>query len=162
MLKNLLVVLSLAAVPCAPTPDDKHKQPSGRTGKSRFDGAMRFVARAYSSGRLTADGSTPVAGLTIAADPAVIPMGSRVKVNGAGPYSGVYKVQDVGPGIKGRSVDIYMKSYDEAVQFGRRLVQISVLHMPRKRPRPTRAPQWSAAVHPIAQQAAPQGASIAN
>jgi 3D (Asp-Asp-Asp) domain-containing protein len=126
---TLLVALSLL-LPGVVASDDKHKQPSRRSGK-----ATRFIARAYSSGRLTSLGERPVAGITIAADPKVIPMGSRVRISGAGAYSGVYRVADIGPNIKGRKIDVYVRSREEALQFGRREVQITLLSVPR-RPKP--------------------------
>jgi 3D (Asp-Asp-Asp) domain-containing protein len=122
--KTLLVALSLL-LPCA-VADDKHKQPSGRSGK-----AKRFTAYAYSSGRLTSLGQKPVAGITIAADPKVLPMGSRVRISGAGAYSGVYRVGDVGSSIKGHKVDVFVRSLEEAKQFGRRTVEVTLLSIPR-------------------------------
>ena len=123
---KLLVALSLV-LPVSAAADDKHKQPSGRFGKAR-----PFVARAYSSGRLTSLGEIPVAGVTIAADPKVIPMGSRVRISGAGAYSGVYRVGDVGSAIKGNKIDVYVRSREEAIQFGRKNVAITLLSTPRK------------------------------
>ena len=122
--KTLLVALSLL-LPCA-VADDKHKQPSGRSGK-----AKRFTAFAYSSGRLTSLGEKPVAGVTIAADPKVLPMGSRVRISGAGAYSGVYRVGDVGPNIKGNKIDVFVRSYQEAKLFGRKTVEVTLLSIPR-------------------------------
>jgi 3D (Asp-Asp-Asp) domain-containing protein len=122
--KTLLVGLSLL-LPCA-VADDKHKQPTGRSGK-----AMRFTAYAYSSGRLTSLGEKPVAGVTIAADPKVLPMRSRVRISGAGIYSGVYQVGDVGSKIKGHKIDVFVRSLDEARQFGRKTVEVTLLSIPR-------------------------------
>ena len=124
--KTLLVALSLV-LPCAAVADDKHKQPSGRSGK-----AKRFIAYAYSSGRLTSLGEKPVAGVTIAADPRVLPMGSRVRISGAGAYSGVYRVGDVGPNIKGQKIDVFVRSYQEAKLFGRKDVEVTLLSVPRQ------------------------------
>jgi hypothetical protein len=57
-------------------------------------------------------------------------MGSRVRISGAGPYSGVYRVGDIGGKIKGNKVDIFVRSRDEAIQFGRRSITLTVLHTP--------------------------------
>ncbi|HYP14186.1 MAG TPA: 3D domain-containing protein [Bryobacteraceae bacterium] len=126
MHKNLLVVLSLLGLSVAVTADEQRKQPKGRFAK-----AKQFVARAYSSGTLTALGKKPIPGLTIAADPKVLPLGATVHVGGAGEYSGVYQVGDTGGAIKGNKIDVFVASRDEAIQFGKRLVHVSVLRFPK-------------------------------
>jgi hypothetical protein len=89
---------------------------------------------------MTSQGSKPVAGVTIAADPRVIPMGSRVQVAGAGEYSGIYTVSDTGGAIKGRKLDIFVNSREEALQFGRKQVYVAVLSVPRITARAKRKP----------------------
>jgi 3D (Asp-Asp-Asp) domain-containing protein len=127
---KLLVALSLILTPNAPSSDDKHKQPlHSMRGKAR-----KFLAYAYTSGRLTSQGQKPIQGTTIAADPRVLPMGSRVKITGAGHYSGEYVVSDKGSKIKGRKVDIFVGSYQEARTFGRKDVLIEVLAIPKSAP----------------------------
>jgi 3D (Asp-Asp-Asp) domain-containing protein len=56
-----------------------------------------------------------------------LPLGSRVRITGAGAYSGAYVVKDTGPAVKGREIDIYMRSGEEARKFGRRRVTVHVL-----------------------------------
>ena len=122
------MALSLLLSPNAPAADDKHKQPSAQMrGKAR-----KFLAFAYTSGRLTSEGKKPVAGTTIAADPRVLPMGSRVRITDAGGYSGVYTVSDRGSAIKGQKIDIFVGSHAEARQFGRKQVYVTVLDRPEK------------------------------
>jgi 3D (Asp-Asp-Asp) domain-containing protein len=123
---QLLVVLSLLLSPNTTVADDKHKQPLVSMQRK----ARKFLAFAYSGGRLTSEGDKPVAGTTIAADPKVLPMGTRVRIMEAGKYSGVYTVSDQGSAIKGRKVDIFVHSTEEALQFGRRQVYIAVLEGP--------------------------------
>jgi 3D (Asp-Asp-Asp) domain-containing protein len=48
-------------------------------------------------------------------------------VEGAGPYSGEYVVDDTGPKIKGREIDIFIDDPGEAKRFGRKAVRIRVL-----------------------------------
>jgi 3D (Asp-Asp-Asp) domain-containing protein len=92
-----------------------------------------FVAFAYSpSGNLTAEGKAPIPGNTIAADPKLLPIGSRVRIDGAGTYSGEYRVGDVGGKIKGNKIDIFVASRAEAIQFGRRTVLLTVLEVPKR------------------------------
>ncbi|MDQ3816916.1 MAG: 3D domain-containing protein [Acidobacteriota bacterium] len=69
---------------------------------------------------------------TIAADPKLLPYGTRVRID-AGPYSGEYVVTDAGTAIKGRKIDIWLPSYREACRFGRRNVKLTVLSYGGKR-----------------------------
>ncbi len=89
-------------------------------------GTTSFVATAYSSGSRTASGTPPQRGI-VAADPAVLPLGSRIRVRGAGSYSGDYVVRDTGGKIQGRKIDIYIPKHAQAKRFGRRHVRVEVL-----------------------------------
>jgi 3D (Asp-Asp-Asp) domain-containing protein len=62
----------------------------------------------------------------VAADPRVLPLGTRIYLN-AGAYSGNYTVTDTGGVIKGNILDIWVPSCGEAVKFGRRSISVSVL-----------------------------------
>lgn len=83
-------------------------------------------ATAYTGHGRTATGK-PVRRGMVAADPRVIPLGSKVRVKNAGPYSGVYRVEDTGGKIRGRKIDIYMPSRGAAKQFGRQTVRVEVM-----------------------------------
>jgi 3D (Asp-Asp-Asp) domain-containing protein len=85
-----------------------------------------FEATAYSIEGPTASGAQTRAGV-VAADPNVLPMGSRIRVRGAGPYDGEYTVKDTGREIKGREIDIYIANDAEAKRFGRKNVTVEVL-----------------------------------
>jgi 3D (Asp-Asp-Asp) domain-containing protein len=85
-----------------------------------------YEATAYSIEGTTASGAQTREG-TCAADPRVLPLGSRIRVHDAGKYSGEYLVTDTGPGIKGREIDIYLANDAEAKRFGRRNVRVEVL-----------------------------------
>jgi len=84
------------------------------------------MATAHSVEGETASGTRSRPG-TAAADPSVIPLGSRIRVQGAGKYSGEYSVEDTGRAIKGREIDLYMKSNAEAKAFGKQRVKVTVL-----------------------------------
>lgn len=84
-----------------------------------------FEATAYSLRGITRSGSYVRRGV-IAADPRVLPLGSRVHLK-AGNYSGVYTVQDTGKAIKGKRIDVWMPSSREARSFGRQNVRLTVL-----------------------------------
>lgn len=87
--------------------------------------AANYVATAYSLKGRTASGRVVSRGL-IAADPAVLPLGSRVRVEHPG-YSGEYLVADTGGMIRGRRIDIWTPSSREAMRFGKRTVKLTVL-----------------------------------
>jgi len=84
---------------------------------------ITFEATAYTwTGYRTATGTWPSRG-TVAVDPNVIPLGSVLYVEGYGPAVAA----DTGGDIKGQRIDLYMDSYEEAIQFGRREVQVEVV-----------------------------------
>jgi 3D (Asp-Asp-Asp) domain-containing protein len=92
-------------------------------------GVARFVATAYCKGQTTASGVAVRAGIA-AADPKVLPLGSIIRLGGEAvdaKYHGVYSVLDTGPLIKGRRLDLYIWSCYEALDFGRRGVEVTVL-----------------------------------
>ena len=94
---------------------------------------VHYVATAYSLRGKTASGKYVSRGI-IAADPRVLPLGSRVRLE-AGSWSGEYLVADTGGAIRGRKIDIWTPSSREAMRFGRRKVKLTVLSYPAKRPR---------------------------
>jgi 3D (Asp-Asp-Asp) domain-containing protein len=109
--------------PAAPSPE---AQP--RRGEA---GPMRFEATAYSIEGKTAAGSRSREGI-VAADPALLPLGTRIRVSDAGKYSGEYVVRDKGRTIKGREIDIYLANDAEAKRFGRKPVMVEVLESARR------------------------------
>ena len=84
-----------------------------------------YVATAYSLRGRTASGK-PVAKGLIAADPRVLPLGSRVRLD-AGSFSGEYLVADTGTLVRGRRIDIWTPSSREAMRFGKRAIKLTVL-----------------------------------
>jgi peptidoglycan lytic transglycosylase len=85
-----------------------------------------FQATAYSVEGKTASGAHTREGI-VAADPKVLPLGSRIRVTDAGPYSGEYLVKDTGRAINGHELDIYLANDREAKRFGKRAVKVQVL-----------------------------------
>jgi 3D (Asp-Asp-Asp) domain-containing protein len=84
-----------------------------------------FHATAYCLKGRTASGINTRPGV-IAADPRVLPLGTVVHLR-SGRYTGTYTVMDTGGLIKGRRVDVYVPTYREALEFGRRQVKIKVI-----------------------------------
>ena len=62
---------------------------------------------------MTATGTAPKAGRTIAVDPDKIPLGSVVKIDGQ-----EYVAEDTGGAIKGNRVDIFVADHSEAIVKG--------------------------------------------
>ena len=90
---------------------------------------LLFQATAYCKGETTASGVGVRTGIA-AADPAILPVGSVVRLETPNPrYSGVWTVMDTGPAVRGRTVDLYLWSCKEALQFGRRPVRLTVLRL---------------------------------
>lgn len=95
------------------------------TAAEAITAPQAYVATAYSLPGRTASGMRVAKGV-IAADPRVLPLGTRVRLE-AGPYSGEYIVADTGSAVKGRKIDVWVPSNSEARRFGRRNVRLSVL-----------------------------------
>jgi 3D (Asp-Asp-Asp) domain-containing protein len=92
-----------------------------KTVSNRMVGARTFKASAYSLKGKTTSGERTRHGI-IAADPRVLPLGTRVHIQGMG----LYVVKDTGGAIKGERIDIWMSEVN-AIKFGRRSVQLTVL-----------------------------------
>jgi 3D (Asp-Asp-Asp) domain-containing protein len=90
---------------------------------------LRFTATAYCKGTTTASGVNVRKGIA-AADPDLLPVGSVIQVDRLGErYNGVYTIMDTGPRVHGRHIDIYMWSCNEALDLGRRAMQLTVLRL---------------------------------
>ena len=63
----------------------------------------------------------------MAADPRILPLGTRIEVADAGRYSGFYVVQDRGPEIQGREIDVFIDATREARIFGKKKVRVRIL-----------------------------------
>ena len=93
----------------------------------------RFKLTAYSGPQLgqaepiTATGTTARAGRTVAVDPKVIPLGSRIFIEGLGERI----AEDVGGGVKGNHIDVYLGTVPQAFRFGVQRGRVSVIAPPR-------------------------------
>ncbi len=95
--------------------------------------SQTYTATAYTLRGRTASGR-PVSRGLIAADPSILPLGSRVRVE-ARSLSGEYLVADTGGAVRGRHIDIWTPTAREAMQFGRRAVKLTVLSFGARRQR---------------------------
>ena len=90
---------------------------------------LRFTATAYCKGTTTASGVNVRTGIA-AADPDLLPVGSVIQVDRLGErYDGVYTIMDTGPKVHGRHIDIYIWNCNEALELGRRTMQLTVLRL---------------------------------
>ena len=101
----------------------------GDGGSPLAGSRLDFNATAYCKGTTTASGVGVRTGIA-AADPTLLPVGSVLNIaTGDQRYNGVYTVMDTGPKVQGRILDLYMWSCHEALRFGRREVQVTVLRL---------------------------------
>lgn len=70
---------------------------------------------------ITASGTKATAGRTIAADTRYLPFGTEVYI-----YGQKYIVEDRGGAIKGKHIDIYFDTHEEALKFGRKQSEVFV------------------------------------
>lgn len=92
-----------------------------------------YEATAYSVEGKTAAGTHTHEGI-VAADPNLLPLGTRIRLHDAGPYSGEYVVRDTGREIEGRELDVYLANDQEAKRFGRKSVRVEILEYGDGRP----------------------------
>jgi 3D (Asp-Asp-Asp) domain-containing protein len=90
---------------------------------------LSFSASAYCKGIVTASGVPAQSGVA-AADPELLPVGSVIEIDSLPQkYNGIYTVMDTGPLVQGRLVDVYMWNCNEALQFGRKPIHLTVLRL---------------------------------
>jgi len=87
----------LTAVSASPPTSANRRRPTVRY----------FIATAYSVEGTGASGKWSHPG-TVAADRTILPLNSRIRVYGAGRYSGEYTVEDTGGKVDGHHIDVYM------------------------------------------------------
>jgi 3D (Asp-Asp-Asp) domain-containing protein len=125
----ILIVVALILSPVTPIEAPEPLEPAGtdileyRQIEAPEPEVMIFEATAYTwTGNQTATGTWPSRG-TIAVDPAIIPLGTRLYVEGYG--EGI--AEDTGGAIKGEILDLYMESEDECWSWGRRTVEVRII-----------------------------------
>lgn len=74
-----------------------------------------YTGSADEGGSITALGTPVTPWYTVAVDPRVIPLGSKIRIEG---FDGIYYCADTGGAIKGNIIDIAVGSKSEASQLG--------------------------------------------
>lgn len=88
-----------------------------------FSEARYMQASAYTyTGRHTCGGEEPAVGM-VAVDPSVIPLGTKLYVEGYG-YAWA---ADTGGSIRGDRIDLFMEEYGQCVNWGRKSVKVYIL-----------------------------------
>jgi 3D (Asp-Asp-Asp) domain-containing protein len=119
--------------PAARVTTQAHPRRSSPPQQRRVKAAAKhigtFTVRAYTHSHRpgtvpskTATGTVPRAGHTVAVDPRVIPLGSRIHIEGVGERI----AEDTGRKIKGNKLDLFLPSVKDCRQFG---VQRQEVHL---------------------------------
>jgi 3D (Asp-Asp-Asp) domain-containing protein len=82
---------------------------------------LTMVATGYASGGTTATG-LPVGWGTVAVDPFVIPLGSRMSI----PGYGLGVAADTGSAVQGATIDLWFPTMRQALAWGRRVVTVTL------------------------------------
>ena len=87
-----------------------------------FTGSMEVKCTAYTTGydgvgTITATGTTVARGC-VAVDKSVIPLGTTMFITSGSYTYGMAHAEDTG--VRGAKIDLFMDTYDECIQFGRR------------------------------------------
>jgi uncharacterized protein YabE (DUF348 family) len=99
-----------------------HKSTVGTISGKEYSRKFTVKAYSYTGGGTTASG-LPAAVGRIAVDPSVIPLGTRVYVEGYG----FATAADTGGNIKGHTIDVYYNSHGQCVSWGCRYVTVYIL-----------------------------------
>ncbi|MDR6224892.1 3D domain-containing protein [Desmospora profundinema] len=121
-------IVKVGSGKAATASSEKKETELASSGGSRIAGlkyskTMNAQATGYThTGNPTATGVMPKRG-TVAVDPSVIPLGTRLYIPGYG--QGV--AQDTGGAVRGNIVDLFFETREEAIQWGRRNVTVYIL-----------------------------------
>lgn len=98
-------------------------------GTDRF---ADFELTAYDDQGFTASGIKVMPNYTVAVDPNVIPLGSKlyIEVPSRPEYSGIYYAIDTGGVVIGTIIDMHISSHSKALAFGRREGKVKLLSLP--------------------------------
>ena len=107
-----------------PSSPQKHKRRNSPIRLGAF--SIRAYTHYHAPGATpnkTATGTDPVAGRTVAVDPRVIPLGSKIHIKGVGERI----AEDTGGNIRGRRLDLFLPSVEACRQFGVQMQEVRLL-----------------------------------
>ena len=117
----------VAAMPPYPVttaiPPQRTQAPSSSRRRHLGSFAMTAYTQYHSPPQRTASGTMPATGRTVAVDPTVIPLGTKLHIEGIG----VRIAEDTGRKIKGRKLDLFLSSMNDCTRFGVRSRQVDIL-----------------------------------
>ena len=99
------------------------KAPSSSRRRHLGSFAMTAYTQYHSPPQRTASGTMPATGRTVAVDPTVIPLGTKLHIEGIG----VRIAEDTGRKIKGRKLDLFLSSMNDCTRFGVRSRRVYIL-----------------------------------
>lgn len=109
----------------APEPQESAEQDRSPSARGAKNDERSFVAlvTAYCIHGTTRSGTGTRWGV-VAVDPTVVPLGSRILIEG---FDEVFLAEDTGGGVKGNWVDIWFPTYDEARRFGVQARRVTIV-----------------------------------
>ena len=91
---------------------------------SRHERTLTMEATAYThTGNLTKSGTQPKAGRTVAVDPSIIPLGTRLIINGQAGFV----AEDTGGRIHNNKIDIFFDSKEDCIKWGVRELEVLII-----------------------------------
>lgn len=96
----------------------EEKKKAEENSKGRLLGTFKctyYTGAADEGGNITALGTPVTPWYTVAVDPRVIPLGSKIRIEG---YDGIFYCADTGSAIKGSILDVAVGSKSEASNLG--------------------------------------------
>ena len=104
--------------------------PSVQTAAAGRSLLVQVTAYSYQTAGGGAHGSitrtgTQVRWGTVAVDPGIIPLGSRLMIDG---FDIVFVAEDTGGGVRGNHIDIFFPDYASAVRFGVQYRNVTILN----------------------------------
>ena len=116
---NACEIVEDNVTPVASTPKTSIKKQAKKTSDKKELGRFKVTAYCHcakccgKSDGITASGTKVKQGRSIAVDPKIIPLGSKVEINGH-----TYIAEDIGGAVKGNHIDLYFNSHNEALEWG--------------------------------------------
>lgn len=106
-----------------PRVSEARQEPKETVSRAKKPVILTMEATAYThTGNMTKTETWPKVG-TVAVDPNVIPLGTKLYVEGYGPAV----AEDTGGVIKGMKIDLFMETRLECMKWGRKEVRVKIL-----------------------------------